>query len=195
MRLSIPSDINEVIHLNLKLLNLCLAMIEDESDRQKFETMFYKYEKLMYHYARKRLHNEQDVEDAVSITFQKAAQNIHIFDEAISDHTRNTLISIVDKTAINLYHQQKKRSDFFVPLQDWDHVEYASNTDLALIVADAIERLPDEQKQIILLRYSEQYTNREIAALLGYTVTKVDKAISRARKQLEKLLEGVQYET
>ena len=116
MRLSIPSDINEVIHLNLKLLNLCLAMIEDESDRQKFETMFYKYEKLMYHYARKRLHNEQDVEDAVSITFQKAAQNIHIFDEAISDHTRNTLISIVDKTAINLYHQQKKRSDFFVPL-------------------------------------------------------------------------------
>ena len=144
MRLSIPSDINEVIHLNLKLLNLCLAMIEDESDRQKFETMFYKYEKLMYHYARKRLHNEQDVEDAVSITFQKAAQNIHIFDEAISDHTRNTLISIVDKTAINLYHQQKKRSDFFVPLQDWDHVEYASNTDLALIVADAIERLPDE---------------------------------------------------
>ena len=62
-------------------------------------------------------------------------------------------------------------------------------------MADAIERLPDEQKQIILLRYSEQYTNREIAALLGYTVTKVDKAISRARKQLEKLLEGVQYET
>lgn len=177
-----------------KLLSLCLALIEDESDKQKFETMFYKYENLMYHCARKRLNNQQDVEDAVSITFLKVAKNIKIFDEAISDRTKYTLIKIVDRTAINIYKQKERRDDFFVPLQDWDHVEEESNTDLELTVAAAIEKLPEEQRRIINLRYSEGYTNREIAALLDYTVTKVDKMISRARKDLERMLDGAQYE-
>lgn len=180
--------------LSAKLLSLCLALIEDESDKQKFETMFYKYEKLMYHCARKRLNNQQDIEDAVSITFLKAAKNIKIFDEAVSDRTKYILINIVDKTAINIYKQKAKRDDFFVPLQDWDHVEEESHTDLELTVAAAIEKLPEEQRRIITLRYSEGYTNREIAALLDYTVTKVDKMISRARKDLEKMLDGAQYE-
>lgn len=188
------ADKIEVTGLN-KILALCLAMIEDESDRQKFEIMFYKYQNLLYHCARKRLDNQQDVEDAVSIAFQKAAQNIKIFDEAVSDRTKYILIKIVDRTAINIYKQKAKREDFFVPLQDWDHVEQESHIELELTVAAAIEQLPEEYKQVITLRYSEGYTNRQIASLLGYTVTKVDQLVSRARKELKGMLEGVQYET
>ena len=50
-------------------------------------------------------------------------------------------------------------------------------------LAEAIEKLPELQRQIILLRYADGYTNRDIAAMLDFTVAKVDKIISRARKQ------------
>ena len=46
-------------------------------------------------------------------------------------------------------------------------------------------------QQIILLRYADGYTNRDIAAMLDFSVAKVDKIISRARKQLALLLEEV----
>ncbi len=55
--------------LYLKWLQLCLALIEDVAEQQKFEQMYWQYRKLMFHCAKKRLQDDQLAEDAVSMAF------------------------------------------------------------------------------------------------------------------------------
>lgn len=55
-------------------------------------------------------------------------------------------------------------------------------------LSDAIETLPDKLKIPLLLRYMEQYSEREIALALGLPVTTVKNRLYRARSALKKML-------
>jgi RNA polymerase sigma-70 factor (subfamily 1) len=56
------------------------------------------------------------------------------------------------------------------------------------IVAAAIELLPEEQRQIVMLRYWEEKSLREISALLGKSTSSVAGLLHRAAKKLRSLL-------
>lgn len=89
--------------LYLKWLQLCLALIEDVAEQQKFEQMYWQYRKLMFHCAKKRLQDDQLAEDAVSMAFLSVAQNMGMVKEAICSETKWLLVTIVERAAINLY--------------------------------------------------------------------------------------------
>ena len=67
-----------------------------------------------------------------------------------------------------------------------DFNDYAEEN---LSVTRAILKLPLLYRQPIILKFSQGYTTKEIAAILDYSVAKVEKLIGRGKKQLEKLLE------
>ena len=46
-----------------------LMLIEDEGEKCKFKALYSKYERLMFHVARRILRNETDTEDAVQEAF------------------------------------------------------------------------------------------------------------------------------
>ena len=175
----------------MKLLQVCLALIEDGTERQKFEQMYWQYRNLMFHCAKKRLQDDQLAEDAVSMAFLSVAQYMSMVKEAVCSETKWLLVTMVDRAAINLYKKQQRIYDRTVPMDEVEHMTQESDADLVYSVAEAIEKLPKLHQQIILLRYADGYTNRDIAAMLDFSVAKVDKIISRARKQLALLLEEV----
>lgn len=175
----------------MKILALCLAMIEDETDKQKFETMYWKYRNLLFHCAKKRLSDNQLAEDAVSIAFIHAAENLNMFDEAVSKNTKYLLITMVDRTAINIYKKQQRIYNRTIPMDEVEYMVWEPELDEIYSVAEAIQKLPESYQQVIILRYSEGYTNRDIASILGYSVAKVDQMMSRARKMLASFLEEV----
>jgi len=72
-----------------------------------------------------------------------------------------------------------------------EHMTWESKHEDVYMVAEAIEKLPELYRELIMLRYADGYTNREIAVIMDFTVTKVDKILSRARKQLAVLLKEV----
>ena len=59
------------------------------------------------------------------------------------------------------------------------------------LLEEVILRLPLEYQQVILLKYSREYSSKEIAAILDYSVSKVDQLLSRGRRQLRKMLKVV----
>ncbi len=181
--------------MNLKLLQVCLALIEDETEQHKFEQMYWQYRNLMFHHAKKRLQDNHLAEDAVSMAFLSVAQNMGMVKEAVSKETKWLLVTIVDRAAINLYKKQQRIDNRTISVDEVDDMQDVTQepyNDLVYSVAEAIETLPLLQQQIILLRYAEGYSNREIAAMLDFTTAKVDKIISRARKQLALLLKEVE---
>ena len=51
------------------------ALIEDEKEKLRFEALYNKYYRLMFHIARGILNNAEDAEDAVSEAFFSIAEN------------------------------------------------------------------------------------------------------------------------
>ncbi len=175
----------------MRLLAYCLAMIDDESDKIKFEELYWEYKNLMFHCAKEKLHDIHRAEDAVSIAFVHVAKNMAMVGEVKSPQTKRLLVVIAERTAINMYNKYQKEYNRTVDIEDMTHIavnDFPSDG----VVAQAILRLPLNYRQVIMLKYSLGYNNREIASILDCSVAKVEKLISRGKKQLEKLLEGMQ---
>ena len=163
-----------------------LSLIEKDNDKEKFEQLYQNYLKLALYRAREFLPNEQLAEDAVSIAFLKIAQNIHKIDEVISPQTKALIMRVVERSAINLYKTENRHQSRKTILEEAEEIEAEPVQDHYL--ADLILELPEQYRSVILLKYAENYKSKEIAELLGYTVSKVDQLASRGKKLLEKKL-------
>ena len=60
--------------------------------------------------------------------------------------------------------------------------------ELLAAVEQAIERLPEDYRAVIVLRFMEDLTYDEIARHLGVPVSTVETRLHRAKKQLRELL-------
>lgn len=172
----------------LNLLAVCLAMIESESDQQKFEQIYREYKDLMFYCANQKLHDEHLAEDAVNISFLHLARNMNMVEEAVSGKTRRLMVTITERTAINLYKKRQKEWNRSVAMDEVQQIA-APFTETDDTVAQTILRLPFPYRQAIILKYSQGYSTREIAAILDCSVAKTEKLLSRGKKKLKKMLE------
>lgn len=174
----------------LKELIFYLALIEDQAGRKKFEQLYEKYHNLMYHRAYEILNDEQIAEDAVSEALIKLAININKVGEAESTSAKAFTMQILEHTAIDLYRKRRKEMERYRDLEEIKErltvPEPESWSGSAL--AKAILELPFENRQVILLKYAQGYDNAEIAALLDFTVAKVEKLLSRGKRKLQQNL-------
>ena len=94
------------------------------------------------------MHDEQLAEDAVSMAFIAVAKNMGMVKEAISPQTKRLLLTIVQRTAINLYHKQQREYDRCVQLEEGDSMTTDPYTQQDSLVADAILQLPPVYQQV-----------------------------------------------
>ena len=175
----------------MQLLTLCLSLIDNETEQHKFEKLYWKYKNLLYHCVRKRLNDEHLVEDAVSNTFLYVAQNMQMIDDVESGKTRNLLVIIAERAAINLYKKQQREYNRTVSVDEVTDMAQKSNMELAYQVKEAMKQLPEDYQQAMILRYAEGYTNREIAQEMQEFIEKVKRGeIKQKRVSL-----GWQYHT
>ncbi len=171
----------------LNLLAVCLAMIENESEQQKFEQIYREYKNLMFYCANQKLHDEHLAEDAVNISFLHLARNMNMVEDAVSLKTKRLMVTIVERTAINLYRKRHKELNRNISMDEAEHIA-VSVIESDDTVAQAILKLPLEYRQAIILKYSQGYNTREIAAILDCSIAKTEKLLSRGKRKLEKML-------
>lgn len=168
------------------------AIIDEPKQITKFEQLYRKYRILMLHRAREILRDDYWAEDAVSEAFMKIAKSIQKIYDVDSAETRHFVLIITERTAINLYHKLNKNTE--ISLEEvLEEPAYENASQLLSPLAAAIVKLPANYRQVILLKFSEGYSNREIADMLDYSVSKVEKLISRGKKKLRHYLgeEGI----
>lgn len=160
------------------------TIIEEPEQITKFEELYRTYRVLMLYRAREILHDNYWAEDAVSEAFIKIAKNIQKIHAVDSAETKHFVLIITERAAIDLYHKRKNHAE--VPLEEvLDEPIYDRASRELSPLAAAIVKLPVNYRQVILLKFSEGYSNREIAAMLGYSISKVEKLISRGKKKLQ----------
>lgn len=164
---------------------LCyLAMIETEEERSKFEKIYIQYRRLMYTVTFRVLNNSEDAEDAVHTAFIRIAKNIEIINDDVGSLT-GLMITMARNTAIDIYRKRSKQAT----VELMDNIE-APNTETNLDEsAGCLEKLPERQKTILLLKYHYGYNNDEIAKLLDITPANVAKIVYRAKVKLREYYE------
>lgn len=159
---------------------------------QNFEEVALPHLEAAYNLARWLTRNETDAEDIVQEAFLKAFRH---FDTFHGDDGRPWLLAIVRNTCYT-WMRQKRSVDLQI---DLDEEIFISTDDLnpemlllkeanEQLVRKALEELPVEFREVIVLREFEELSYKQIANIAKIPLGTVMSRLSRARKGLQQIL-------
>jgi RNA polymerase sigma-70 factor (sigma-E family) len=126
--------------------------------------------------------NRADAEDLV----QAALANTFLAWDKIND--RAALDAYVRRVMVNTHiswWRHRRLEEFPTDeLPDLAVADHARESDTAEVVRRALDRLPDRMRAAVMLRYLEDMTEPDIAALLGVSLGTVKSTVSRAVARL-----------
>lgn len=156
-------------------------------DRQAFAEIYDRYVDRVYSYALYRTGNEADTQDIVSGVFLRALEHIGRF-ESRGAGLRAWLLRIAHNLIMDNFRRQRKAP----PLMDEDSLpdvaaspeEVAELHDSSVKLRHLVQRLPDAQKEVIILKFNQGLSNQEIARVTGRSETAVSSLQYRALQNL-----------
>jgi RNA polymerase sigma-70 factor (ECF subfamily) len=158
------------------------------NQQQHFERALWPHFRGAYNLARWILGNQHDAEDVVQESFLKALRGA---DRIRGGDVRAWLLAIVRNTALSYRQRHKPKAE-----TEWDGLmsepaDGAASPEASLLqrekrdrVRAAIERLPTEFREALVLREIEALSYKEIAWILKVPIGTVMSRLSRARNLL-----------
>ena len=122
--------------------------------------------------------NEHDAQDAV----QQALLAVWARRECV-EFAR--LKPYLTRAVMNACRDIQRARQKAIPMKEMPEMSYQPPDG---VLADAVERLPEELRLPLLLHYMEGYKLAEIAGALGQSLPQVTSRLFRARKRLKRLL-------
>ena len=123
--------------------------------------------------------NEHDAQDAV----QQALLAVWARRECV-EFAR--LKPYLTRAVMNACRDIQRARQKAIPMKEMPEMSYQPPDGM---LADAVERLPEELRLPLLLHYTEGYKLAEIAGALGQRLPQVTSRLFRARKRLKRMLE------
>lgn len=170
---------------------ILLQTIDQPEEKRKFVIIYEKYRYLMFKVASGVLNDQYLAEDAVHEAFVKVANNMDKIGDVESRATKRYLIVITKNAAIDFYrkrHQQMEKEIFMEKLEERENVSYME-TEIDNQVLDVLKNLPEQYRDIFLLKYSNGFENKEIAQILGITEGNVRQRIMRGKALIQEALD------
>lgn len=138
------------------------------------------YSDNIFRFALKHLKNEMSAHDIVQETFTKVWIKK---DEINYEKVKSYLFTTAYHAIVDWIKKESRSGDmeYAGDIQINDKV----NVDLKELLEEALDRLPEIQKTVVLLRDHEGYNYTEIAEITGLNESQVKVYIFRARKTLQ----------
>lgn len=176
------------------MLQLYLALIDEEWDLIRFEEAYYEYKGLLHYIAKKFLQDEHRAEDAVQEAFLRIAKNFHKVGNVKTTSTKNFFILITRRVCLNLLEREEKFSTATEEEISLFENSYTPGSLPDSFAGEAelirqILSLPESMQSVLYLQAVYGFNAKETANLLGISVGAVWKRTSRARAILKKELE------
>ena len=152
------------------------------SNNLSMDKIYEDYYQKVFSYINSRINNYYDSQDIAEDVFTKVLKKIDSFDESKSSLS-TWIYNITKNTLIDFYrtrHVDLEIIDNYEYIAEEQHVSASELSDLE----KALNKLTQEEKDIIVLRYYQGFSLKEIASKLSltYGVTKL-----RHNSALEKL--------
>lgn len=147
------------------------------------------YYKDMYRYAYYMLKNPDDASDAVEEATLDSYRGIGNLREA--DKLKSWLFTILHAKCKRCLMKYANLSEDYVESEELEAVadENSSDVALSLDVRSALDKLPPDDRQIVVMHTMQGFTTREIADVIGMNENTVRTRHKRALDKLRVLLE------
>lgn len=177
----VPTETDEA---DIRTLDLVRRLVEraKEGDRESFGDLYRQYHQPLFRLA--RAHLGEGAEDAVAETFLRAWKALPRYRDTGAPFLA-WLYGIAGHVIADEF-RRRARVEVRPDLPD-RRVEWAVDDELAL--AAAIRRLPNEQRQVVELKFLMGATNAQVAAVLGKSEGAVNAKQWRALAALRRMLE------
>lgn len=185
------------------MLNSSANTTEDFVSQQKeFKDLTFLHMDSLYNTALRMTRNQLDAEDLVQDVYVRAYRFFHKFKR--DTNFKAWIFKILTNTYINQYRKKlnqprqvdidkieytyfEKRIDTHnAVIERFDEVSYDSLFDDE--IRDALQKLPDEFRIVVLLADIESFSYKEIAAIVECPLGTVMSRLSRGRKHLQSYL-------
>jgi RNA polymerase sigma-70 factor, ECF subfamily len=162
---------------------------------EQFSELYRSHLRDVYSYAYYRVGNHHDAEDLTTQTFIQAYRH---FERATAESDgrplRPWLIRIAHNLAANFYRDRARRpqsnlEDAAVISAPHDTETLVEGREELAQVLEAVQRLPDDRREALIMRFALGMDNREIARALGRTDGATKVLLHRAIRQLEGLMQ------
>lgn len=155
------------------------------------EKIYEEYRDKVFSYVRGKVNNYQDAEDLCEDVFVKVHKNLEKYDESKAS-VSTWIYHIAYNTVVDYYRTHKDSYELL------DNYEYLDDSDEQLdsesleILSKVLNELPQDLKDIIVLRYYEDLTLKDISERMhmSYGVTKLrhKEALMMMKSKLKNLL-------
>ena len=178
------------------MLAMYMALIDEESDKEKFERLYCTYREMMIKIAASVLHNKALVDETVQDCFLKLAEMIKEVPDVPSKRAKAMIITMVkNKARNNLKAEHYDREEILEESEISDKVinDILSNIGYKELVK-MIDNLEPLYRDVLVLRILEEFSVGEIAEMLELPYRTVETRLLRGRKILKDKLEGTYNE-
>lgn len=162
------------------------------ADPKDFRTIYNTTMQLLYKISYKIVCDEEAAEDLVHDSYIKANEKKLVFPSI--DDAKYWLIRVVKNASLN-YAKRKTRERKAYEKAKYEEQRHQESGEIDLLKKDAVERakkaldkLPKNLKEVIVLREYGELNYKEIGKVLGITEGNVKVRVFRARTQLSKLI-------
>jgi RNA polymerase sigma-70 factor (ECF subfamily) len=165
-----------------------------ELDRE-FSDLYRSHLRDVYSYAYYRCGNHHDAEDLTEQTFLQAYRHYErALREANGRPLRPWLIRIAHNLAANYFRDRSRKpqtnlEDAGLLRATHETADLVEGRDELEAVLAGVQRLPDDRREALIMRFALGMDNKEIARALGRTDGATKVLIHRAIRQLEGFLE------
>jgi len=175
-------------------------------DHDAFELLVKKYEDKVYHLCLRMCADPEQAKDLAQEAFIKAWRGLRFYKHEAAFSTwlyritvncaRDHCRSENRRPAVSLTPAEDGNGEpieIDVPVTEGDEVPESAldRKETVRAVRRAIESLPEDMRQVIILRDLQELPYAEIASLMGIEVGTVKSRISRGRAALRELLQGM----
>lgn len=133
------------------------------------------------------LHNTRDQElarDIVQDSFEKMWMNVESIN---AEKSKSYLFTTAYHTMLDKIRRGKKQGNWN-EVQEHQHSHKEQYSGLKEVLKDALDRLPEIQKTVVMLRDYEGYSYEEIGEITGLKESQVKVYIYRARVSLKEFI-------
>jgi len=163
------------------------AAAEACATEPNFSALVKEHHERLFRFIYRFTQNREDAEDLTQDTFVKAYKNLHRYDER---HAFAAWLFTIGRRTVYNHYRSKKRMEV---LEETDFVDtsdtpddQAENADQSDSVWESVKRLKAPYREVLVLKYREDLSVKEIAKILNKSETNVKILLFRARNQLKK---------
>jgi RNA polymerase sigma-70 factor (ECF subfamily) len=162
-------------------------------DAEALSELYHRHANAIFRYVYHRVGNQAVAEDMLSDVFVRALEGLPAYRDT-GRPFEAWLYRIAQARVVDYYRQRSRRQitsldERLAAGDEADPRMLAANRDDSRRAWEAVNRLTEEQQQVISMRFIAGYSTQEVASLLGKTEGAVKALQHRALASLRRLLE------